>query len=255
MATLARASEEEGFALPDWVKEMAPDGEMFARMVEGQLAYDWAGRAPPERITVPTLILVGEQELVGREAEAAAAAMPDCRAVYFAGLGHVGVCLGAPEESVARALPFLRRGLRARLHSKPAAVLLALQGGPGTPAPDQRLRLTSRGRGSGWPWSRRVDHGLWWNRSQRVAPMAREPRTSVPGSLGIARSGPGSGRAVRPWAREGSEGSPAPGAGRARRHRARRRSQRSRPCRRRRPCHRRSASPGSARELSGAGRI
>jgi pimeloyl-ACP methyl ester carboxylesterase len=65
----------------------------------------------PERVTVPTLILVGEQEDPGREAEAAAAAMPDGQAVYFAGLGHVGVCVGAPEESVARALPFFRRAL------------------------------------------------------------------------------------------------------------------------------------------------
>ena len=111
METLARAFEGEGLALPDWATELAPDGEMSARMIEGLLAYDWAGRALPERVTVPTLILVGEQEDPGREAEAAAAAMPDGQAVYFAGLGDVGVCVSAPEESVARALPFLRRAL------------------------------------------------------------------------------------------------------------------------------------------------
>lgn len=111
MATLARLYEEEGLALPDWAEELAPDGEMIARILEGLLAYDWAGRALPERITVPTLILVGEQEDPGREAEAAAAAMPDGQAVYLAGLGHVGAWPEAPEESVARALPFLRRAL------------------------------------------------------------------------------------------------------------------------------------------------
>ena len=94
MEALARVYEEEGLALPDWVKELAPDGEMIARILEGLLAYDWVGRALPERITVPTLILVGEQEDPGREAEAAAAAMPDGQAVYFAGLGHVGVWPG-----------------------------------------------------------------------------------------------------------------------------------------------------------------
>ncbi len=38
--------------------------------------------------------------------------IPDGQAVYFAGPGHVGVWPEAPEESVARALPFLRRALK-----------------------------------------------------------------------------------------------------------------------------------------------
>ena len=111
IGVLTRVYKEEGLALPDWAKELAPDGEMIARIIEGQLGYDWAGRALPERVTVPTLILVGEQDDPGREAEAAAAAMPDGQAVYFAGLGHVGVWPEAPGESVARALPFLHRAL------------------------------------------------------------------------------------------------------------------------------------------------
>jgi pimeloyl-ACP methyl ester carboxylesterase len=73
------------------------------------LVEDWAGRPMPTQLSVPTLILVGEQEDVEREAEAAAAAMPNGEAVYMSGRGHVGVSPGAPKESAERVLPFLRR--------------------------------------------------------------------------------------------------------------------------------------------------
>jgi pimeloyl-ACP methyl ester carboxylesterase len=101
---------EEGAELPEWTGDaLDEDSEMVARILEGLLAYDWTGRAMPAQVTVPTLILVGEQEDLDREAEAAAAAMPNGEAVYIAARGHVGVWPGAPEESIERVLPFLRR--------------------------------------------------------------------------------------------------------------------------------------------------
>jgi 3-oxoadipate enol-lactonase len=108
--TLENVYAEEGAELPEWAEDMlGADSEMVARILEGQLAYDWARRAMPAQVTVPTLILVGEQEDLDREAEAAAAAMPNAEAVYLAGRGHVGVWPGAPKESLERVLPFLRR--------------------------------------------------------------------------------------------------------------------------------------------------
>jgi 3-oxoadipate enol-lactonase/4-carboxymuconolactone decarboxylase len=101
---------EEGAELPEWAGDaLDEDSEMVARILEGLLAYDWTGRAMPAQVTVPTLILVGEQEDLNREAEAAAAAMPNAEAVYLAGRGHVGVWPGAPNESVERVLRFLRQ--------------------------------------------------------------------------------------------------------------------------------------------------
>jgi uroporphyrinogen-III decarboxylase len=63
----------------------------------------------PAQVSVPTLILIGEQEDLDREAETAAAAMPHGEAVYIAGRGHIGVWPGAPKESVKRVLPLLRQ--------------------------------------------------------------------------------------------------------------------------------------------------
>jgi pimeloyl-ACP methyl ester carboxylesterase len=105
---LTRVYEEEGGQPPEWFAEAAQYGEIAARYLERQLGYDWAERAMPEQVLVPTLILVGEQEDPNREAEAAAAQMADGKAVYFPGLGHVGNCL-ASAESVQQALPFLQR--------------------------------------------------------------------------------------------------------------------------------------------------
>jgi pimeloyl-ACP methyl ester carboxylesterase len=85
--TLRLWCEQEGAELPGWFDEAVQDGEIAARYLEGQLAYDWANRAMPEQVRVPTLILVGEQEDPNREAEAAAALMADGKAVYFPGLG------------------------------------------------------------------------------------------------------------------------------------------------------------------------
>ena len=105
---------EEGAELPAWFDDAVQDGEMAARLVEGQFAYDWTRLALPEQLRVPTLVLVGEKEDPTREADAAAARMRDGQAVSFAGLGHVGVWPGAPDESVAAVLPFLRRATGTR---------------------------------------------------------------------------------------------------------------------------------------------
>jgi pimeloyl-ACP methyl ester carboxylesterase len=100
---------------PQWfTDELAPDAESVARILEGLLDHDWLAHGRPEHVTVPTLILVGEDEDPDQDAEAAAAAMPQGQAVYFAGRGHVGVWPGAPKESVDHALPFLRRVLAPR---------------------------------------------------------------------------------------------------------------------------------------------
>jgi pimeloyl-ACP methyl ester carboxylesterase len=108
--TLEKVYAEEGAEVPEWAGDVLDeDGEMVARILEGQLAYDWAGRAMPAQVTVPTLIIVGEQEDPDREAEAAAAAMPNGEAIYITRRGHVGVWPGAPKESIEHVLPFLRR--------------------------------------------------------------------------------------------------------------------------------------------------
>ena len=106
--TLTRLCEEEGVHFQDWFVEVAQDGEIVARYLEGQLGYDWAGLAMPEQIRVPTLILVGDEEDPDREAEAAAALMEDAKVVYFPGLGHLGGCI-ASEKSAREARPFLQR--------------------------------------------------------------------------------------------------------------------------------------------------
>jgi pimeloyl-ACP methyl ester carboxylesterase len=108
-AVVREMCNEEGVPASHWIRSIHHgDSPVVAALLEGWLAYDWEGRAAPPQVTVPTLMIVGELEDPGREAEAVAEAMPHAQAVTLSAVGHIGVQL-AVHDSLAHARPFLAR--------------------------------------------------------------------------------------------------------------------------------------------------
>jgi 3-oxoadipate enol-lactonase / 4-carboxymuconolactone decarboxylase len=108
-AVIGAGCDAEGMAAEHWVRRLDADREVVARIREGLLAYDWKALAEPEQITVPTLLIVGEQEDEDGEVPAAAARIPHGEAVVIPGRGHIGAWLDAQPESTRSARHFLAR--------------------------------------------------------------------------------------------------------------------------------------------------
>lgn len=110
-AVLAEGFDAEGIERPEWVVALDPNREVVAWILEGLADYPWEERARPEQIRVPTLMIVGELEDPGGEAQLSASDMPRAEVVVLAGRGHLGAWVSATAESVAAARSFLERTL------------------------------------------------------------------------------------------------------------------------------------------------
>jgi pimeloyl-ACP methyl ester carboxylesterase len=95
----------EGIDLPPWLREMFRDSdpEMFACQLE-----TLTEKPRPEwlQLTVPRLLLLGEQEVTPDWVPTASRALPNTEIVLLPGLGHLGGFL-ARDQAINAARPFL----------------------------------------------------------------------------------------------------------------------------------------------------
>jgi len=103
-AVVREMCEAEGVPASHWIRSIHHgDCAVVAALLEGWLAYDWEDRAEPRQVAVPTLMIVGELEDPGREAEAVAEAMPHAQAMTMPGVGHIGRAARRRRQPRARA--------------------------------------------------------------------------------------------------------------------------------------------------------
>lgn len=108
MAYLVRSYESVGEPMAPWFHQqmLDTDPEVFACQIIG--LSQWPGPWPLlQRITCPTLMLVGEREDPDGESHRAAAQMPNAQCVTFLGLDHI-TAFERSDLALARVLPFLR---------------------------------------------------------------------------------------------------------------------------------------------------
>lgn len=108
MAYLVRAFEAEGEPMTPWFRKqmLDTDSEVFARQIIA--LGEWSGPWPLlQRITCPTLMLVGEREDPDGYTPRAAAQAPNARCVTFPELDHISA-YERSDLALAQALPFLR---------------------------------------------------------------------------------------------------------------------------------------------------
>jgi pimeloyl-ACP methyl ester carboxylesterase len=102
--SLARA---EGLELPSWLWLQLTESDLDMVCAQLEAWADWPGVWPLlPAVRVPTLVVVGEYEDPGGDAERAAATMPAGVAATVAGAGHLGVLLQT-DAVLRRAAPFL----------------------------------------------------------------------------------------------------------------------------------------------------
>lgn len=108
MAYLVRSYEAEGEPMTPWFRKqmLATEPDVFARQLLG--LTEWPGPWPLlQRITCPTLMLVGQREDPDGFNPLAAAQMAHARCVTFPGLGHI-TAYERSDLALAHAVPFLR---------------------------------------------------------------------------------------------------------------------------------------------------
>ena len=108
MEFLVRGYESEGEPMTPWFRKqmLDTDPDVFARQLSG--FAEWPGPWPLlQRITCPTLMLVGQREDPDGYNPLAAAQMAHARCVTFPGLGHI-TAYERSDLALSYAVPFLR---------------------------------------------------------------------------------------------------------------------------------------------------